>query len=92
MIGFLRTRVRKQPIIALYFEFETVFKFYNLEPRRLISRNIFAIFCKLFIVTSIGWICADHQLVDSLLKMHYYNESMIMFVFNVLMPIETLMS
>ena len=30
MIGWLRTRVRKQPIIALYFEFETVFKFYNL--------------------------------------------------------------
>ena len=25
--------VRKQPIIALYFEFETVLKFYNLEAR-----------------------------------------------------------
>ena len=32
MIGCLRTRVRKQPIIALYFEFEIVLKFYNLEP------------------------------------------------------------
>ena len=31
MIGCLRTRVRKQPIIALYFEFETVLRFYNLE-------------------------------------------------------------
>ena len=31
MIGCLRTRVHKQPIIALYFEFETVLKFYNLE-------------------------------------------------------------
>ena len=31
MIGCMRTRVRKQPIIALYFEFETVPKFYNLE-------------------------------------------------------------
>ena len=31
MIGCLRTRVRKQPIIALYFESETVLKFYNLE-------------------------------------------------------------
>ena len=31
MIGCLRTRVRKQPIFALYFEFETVLKFYNLE-------------------------------------------------------------
>ena len=29
MIGCLRTRVCNQPIIALYFEFETV-KFYNL--------------------------------------------------------------
>ena len=31
MIGSLRTRVRKQPIIALYFEFENELKFYNLE-------------------------------------------------------------
>ena len=31
MIGCLRTRVRKHPIIALYFESETVLKFYNLE-------------------------------------------------------------
>ena len=31
MIGCLRMRVRKQPIIALYFESENVLKFYNLE-------------------------------------------------------------
>ena len=31
MIGCLRTLVRKQPIIALYFESELVLKFYNLE-------------------------------------------------------------
>ena len=31
MIGCLRTRVRKQPIIVLYFNFETVLKFYNPE-------------------------------------------------------------
>ena len=31
MIGYLRTRVQKQPIIALYFESETVLKFYSLE-------------------------------------------------------------
>ena len=31
MIGCSRTRVRKQPITALYFESETVLKFYNLE-------------------------------------------------------------
>ena len=29
----VKTRVRKQPIIALYFEFETILKFYNLEAR-----------------------------------------------------------
>ena len=34
MIGCLRTRIRKQPIIALYFESETVLKFNNLEERR----------------------------------------------------------
>ena len=33
MIGCLRTRVRKQPIIALYFESENVLKLYNLESR-----------------------------------------------------------
>ena len=33
MIGCLRTRVRKQSIIALHFEFETVLKFFNLGAR-----------------------------------------------------------
>ena len=33
MIGCLWTRVRKQPIIALYFESENELKFYNLETR-----------------------------------------------------------
>ena len=33
MIGCLRTRVRKQPIIALYFDFETALKLYNLESK-----------------------------------------------------------
>ena len=31
MIGCLRTHVRKQPIIALYFESENELKFYNPE-------------------------------------------------------------
>ena len=31
MIGCLRTCVRKQPIIALYFESENELKFYNLQ-------------------------------------------------------------
>ena len=33
MIGCLWTHVRKQPIIALYFESENELKFYNLEAR-----------------------------------------------------------
>ena len=33
MIGWLRTRIRNQPIIALYFEFENELKFYNLEAK-----------------------------------------------------------
>ena len=32
MIGCLRTRARKQPIIALYFEFEMELKFYTSRP------------------------------------------------------------
>ena len=32
MIGYLGTRVCKQPIIALYLEFENELKFYNLGP------------------------------------------------------------
>ena len=34
MIGCLWTCVCKQPIIALYFEFENELKFYNLEAGR----------------------------------------------------------
>ena len=33
MIGCLRTRVRKQPIVGLYFESENELKFYNLETK-----------------------------------------------------------
>ena len=32
-------RVRKQPIIALYFEFEIELKFYNLMPRTRLQRS-----------------------------------------------------
>ena len=34
MIGCLWTRVHKQPIISLYFDFDTVLKFYSLEAWR----------------------------------------------------------
>ena len=37
MIDCLRTRVRKQPIIALYFESENELKFYNLETSVCVS-------------------------------------------------------
>ena len=36
-IGCLWTCVCKQPILALYFEFETVLKFYNLRARYLLK-------------------------------------------------------
>ena len=39
MIGCLRTRVRKQPIIALHFESENELKFYNLEARTKMSNS-----------------------------------------------------
>ena len=35
MIGCSRTRVRKQPIIELYFESETVLKLYSLKARAM---------------------------------------------------------
>ena len=41
MIGCLWTRVRKQPIIALYFESETVLKFYNLEARSILTGYLY---------------------------------------------------
>ena len=40
MIGGLRTPVPKQPIIGLYFESETVFKFYNLGTSILYKKSI----------------------------------------------------
>ena len=35
MIGCLRTRVRKQPITAFYFDSDNELKFYNLEASSL---------------------------------------------------------
>ena len=39
MIGCLQTHVRKQSIIALYFEFETILKLYNLVAWCLDEKN-----------------------------------------------------
>ena len=46
MIGCLLTGVRKQPIIALYFESENELQFYNLEAwslgtHKILSRRYF---------------------------------------------------
>ena len=41
MIGCLRTRVRKQPIIALYFESENELMIYNLEAWTLVQYDQF---------------------------------------------------
>ena len=38
MISCLRTRVHKQPIVVLYFESETVLKFYNLKARSIVRK------------------------------------------------------
>ena len=40
MIGCLWTGVRKQPIIALYFELETVLRFYNLEDCQVFTVDV----------------------------------------------------
>ena len=40
MIGCLGTLVRKQPIIVLYFESETVLKFYNLVAWAMLLSKI----------------------------------------------------
>ena len=37
MIVYLRTRVRKQPTIALYFEFQNELKFYYIEASSTIK-------------------------------------------------------
>ena len=43
MIGRLWRRVRKKPIVALYFEFENELKFYNLEANLLKNCYIFSV-------------------------------------------------
>ena len=58
MIGCLQTRVRKQPIIALYFEFETVIKFYNLRARADIR---------------VENVCKYYQQMMKLLQKHFLN-------------------
>ena len=56
MIGCLLTRVRKQPIIALYFESENELKLYNLRPDcipEIVFLHSFLNFFKHFIVCAL---------------------------------------
>ena len=41
MIGCLQTRVCKQPIVELHFEFENELKFYNLGARAVVYNALF---------------------------------------------------
>ena len=51
MIGCLWTHVHKQPIIALYLQFETLLKFYNLEAWFC---NVIMCICSSLSIVSLG--------------------------------------
>ena len=67
MIGCLRTRVCKQPIIALYFEFETVLKFYNIEASCCFSSSYHSTISRGGL-----WRRLTKQSVDAKHKINYY--------------------
>ena len=54
MIGFLRTRVRKQPMIALYFESENELKFYDLEAWLHYFVLLLSVLCVFLTVSLVG--------------------------------------
>ena len=56
MIGCLQTRVHKQPIVTLYFEFETVLKFYS--PKAWTGHSAYAFIC--------GSVVRDYDIVTIL--------------------------
>ena len=62
MIGCLRTRVSTQPIIAFYFEFENVLKFYNREAGTIMPLGVEKI------QTALGWLLILNQ---SMLSAHF---------------------
>ena len=64
MFGCLWTHVRKQPIIALYYESENELKFYNLEARLselslltdgIITKSNIIILLKIFFVSNLSY-------------------------------------
>ena len=85
MLGCLRTRALKQPIILLYFESETVLKFYNLEACVLLSRITDSRMCRwiknqltLFVASSTDY----HPLHFSLCFMTFYLRYFCMYEIN----------
>ena len=62
MIGCLLARVRKQPIIALYFEFENELKFYNLEAR--VTNSLYSDQARHFVEPDLGPNCLQMLSVD----------------------------
>ena len=56
MIGCMQTRVRKQPIITLYFESENELKFYNLEACLKVIKLEFILKLK---IKRNDWLLAD---------------------------------
>ena len=77
MIGCLRTRVRKQPIIVLYFESETELKFYNLEASHIDIMNTFTtIPLKYFIflqLSSQGLLCVRGGGAENILVINVFH-------------------
>ena len=70
MIGCLWTRVRKQPIIALYFESENELELYNLEARTQ-GADQTAWMCKLVLTFVVR------------MQQSYYSESILFLDFNI---------
>ena len=76
MIDCMRTCFRKQPIDALYFESETVLKFYNLGARSPSVLFLVADHCELPLVAVIlysstsSWVCFSGPHIPSTSRSH----------------------
>ena len=60
MIGCWRTRVREQPIIAIYFESENELKFYNLEAKSDCICTCFPVECENPTAPAHGHVATPH--------------------------------
>ena len=75
MIGCLWTCVHKQPIVALYYDSETILKFYNFEASSLVSEfsnmtKIEIVVCKIELLHQEEFIFVIDYLRTSLHKIH----------------------